>query len=270
MRPRAAVFCLHDVVPAERLHEIPATHRPYALTPEELHALLLAAAQTGRRSVVASQVPNELGGAFYCLTFDDGAASDHHVSFPVLCELGLRATFFVVPSFVDTPGHVTWAELREMVAAGMEVGSHSLTHPFLTHLGPDELRREYGESKQIIEDRLGIGVRTASLPRGWEPPGLEDVLRDLGYRVFCTSRVGWWHPGGRALAMPRIGVRRGMAIEEFSAIAAAERRSLWRQQAIEAAKNAAKACLGVEGWQRLRAPLLALRYSGAHEEDAAR
>lgn len=259
MRPRAAVFCLHDIVPTDRLDDVPVTHRPYALSPEEFRAHLMAVLPTARRALPVGMVPGELAGGFFSLTFDDGSASDYTEAFPVLDELGLRATFFVVPTLVDTPGFVTWGQLREMVAAGMEIGSHSMTHPFLHRLDAAGVRREFGDSKAVLEDRLGAPVRTASLPRGWEPPEFETVLGELGYRVFCTSRAGWWYPGGRPLAMPRVAVRRGMATDEFAAIAAGERRALWRIQAVEAAKNAAKACLGAEGWQRLRAPLLALR-----------
>ena len=259
MRPRAAVFCLHDIVPDERLHEVTVTHRPYALRPEEFRAHLVAALDTGLRTVTAGQVPGELGGAFFCLTFDDGCASDYAEAFPALVELGLRATFFVVPTLVGTPDHVTWSQLREMAAAGMEIGSHSLTHPFLHDLDAAGIRHEFGESKRILEDRLGAPVRSASLPRGWEPPHCAAVLDALGYRAFCTSRVGWWRPGDRPLAIPRVAVRRGMAADDFAAIAAGAPRALWGLQAVEAAKSAAKACLGHGGWQRLRAPLLALR-----------
>jgi peptidoglycan/xylan/chitin deacetylase (PgdA/CDA1 family) len=259
MRPRAAVFCLHDIVPDERRREVAATHRPYALTPEEFRAHVMAARDAGLRTVTAGQLPGELDGAFFCLTFDDGCASDYVEAFPALLELGLRATFFVVPTLVGSPGYVTWSQLREMAAAGMEVGSHSLTHPFLHDLDADGIRHEFGESKRILEERLGAPVRSASLPRGWEPPHCESVLEALGYRVFCTSRVGWWHPGDRPLAVPRVAVRRGMASDDFAAIAAGASRALWGMQAVEAAKNAAKACLGHGGWQRLRAPLLALR-----------
>jgi peptidoglycan/xylan/chitin deacetylase (PgdA/CDA1 family) len=259
MRPRAAVFCLHDIVPDERLPDVEVTHRPYALAPEELRAHLVAARGVGLRTVTAGQVPTELGGNFFCLTFDDGSASDYAESFPALEELGMRATFFVVPTLVGTPGYVTWSQLREMAAAGMEVGSHSLTHPFLQDLDAAGIRHEFGESKCILEDRLGAPVRSASLPRGWEPPHCAAVLDELGYHAFCTSRVGWWRPGDPPLAIPRVAVRRGMAPDDFAAIAAAAPRALWGLQAVEAAKNAAKACLGHGGWQRLRAPLLALR-----------
>jgi peptidoglycan/xylan/chitin deacetylase (PgdA/CDA1 family) len=263
LRARAAVFVFHDVVAASQLHEVPVSHRPYALPAEDFRAFLLAARTTGRRTVTARQVPEELAGLFYCLTFDDGHESDYHEAFPVLRELELRATFFVVPTLVDTAGHVTWSQLREMTAAGMEIGSHSLTHPFVDRLDRAALRREFGDSKAMIEDRLGAAVLVASLPRGWPSPLLAPVLGELGYRAFFTSRAGWWHPGDQPLAIPRIGACRGMAIEEFAAIANAEPRSLWRLQAMEAAKRTVKACVGRRGWRRLREPLLRLRYPEA-------
>ena len=265
MRPRAAVFGFHDIVAADRLAEVPPSHRPYALPPESFRAYLLAASQSPRRAIPVSRVPGELGGAFYSITFDDGRASDYTEALPALQELNLRATFFVVPTFVETPGYLTWAQLREMVGAGMEIGSHSLTHPFVDRLDAAGLRREFGESKAMIEDRLGLAVHTASLPRGWEPPGMQELLTELGYRVFCTSRVGWWHPGAQPLAIPRIAIRPGMPIEAFVAIVNAERRALWSLQAIDFTKNAVKRCIGRDGWARLRAPLLRMRYAPSEQ-----
>jgi peptidoglycan/xylan/chitin deacetylase (PgdA/CDA1 family) len=260
MTPRAAVFVFHDVMPAAELGGVPPTHRPYVLSPEEFRTLLLAAKESPRRSIPVGKVPGELAVGFYALTFDDGSASDYTEAFPALVELGMRATFFIVPTRVGQMGFVTWPQLREMVAAGMEIGSHSLTHPFLHELDRAGLVREFGESKSVLEDRLGTPVHTASLPRGWEPPDLEPVLRDLGYRAFCTSRVAWWQPGGSPFAIPRVGVRHGLPPEDFLAIVDAERRALWRLQATDAAKSAVKSWLGAAGWQRMRTPLLALRY----------
>jgi peptidoglycan/xylan/chitin deacetylase (PgdA/CDA1 family) len=261
MRARAAVFMFHDLVAAERLADVPAPHRPYALTPEEFRAFLMVARQSPRHAVPAGGVPGDLAGLFYALTFDDGHASNYTDAFPVLRENGMRATFFIVPTLIGQPGYVSWDQLREMVSAGMEVGSHSLTHPFVDELGRDDLEHEFGESKRMIEDRLGVAVRSASLPRGWAAPGLTDVLRGLGYRVFCTSRVGWWHPGDQPLAMPRIPAWRDLGIDRFAAILNGERGALSRMQVTEAGKNVVKSFLGRRGWNRLRAPLLKLRYS---------
>jgi peptidoglycan/xylan/chitin deacetylase (PgdA/CDA1 family) len=261
MTPRAPIFVFHDVVPDARLHDVPASHRPYTLPPETFRAFALAAGTSGRRALPVGRLGEELGSLFYGFTFDDGHLSNYTEVFPVLNELGMRATFFVVPTLVDTPGHVRWSQLREMVAGGMEVGSHSLTHAFVDELDAVGLEREFGESKAIIEDRLGAAVRAASLPYGWGPPTLEPVLRQLGYRVFCTSRTGWWHPGDRLLAVPRVRAQRDMGVERFAAIVNAERRALWSLQIVEAAKNAVKTFVGRRAWARLRAPLLRLRYA---------
>jgi peptidoglycan/xylan/chitin deacetylase (PgdA/CDA1 family) len=259
MRARSVVFGFHDLVAADRVATLPVGHRPYAVDPEDFRAYLIALQRNDRRVVPVGQLAGELAGGVVSLTFDDGWESDYTQAFRVLRELRLRATFFIVPTLVETPGYVSWQQLREMVAAGMEIGSHSLTHPFMHQLDRDGLVHEFGESKRLIEDRLRQPVRTASLPRGWEPRDFESVLRELGYRAFCTSRVGWWYPGGRALAMPRVIVRRGLSVDEFVAIAGAKPRALWRLQAMESAKGLAKRCLGPRGWGRLRTPLLTLR-----------
>ena len=259
MRARSVVFGFHDLVAREHLATLPSGHRPYAVDPQDFRAYLMALQRAGRRVVPVGQLPAEMTGGVVSLTFDDGWESDYTEAFRVLRELKLRATFFIVPTLVETTGYLTWAQLREMVATGMEIGSHSLTHPFMHRLDAAGLRHEFGESKRILEDRLRQTVRSASLPRGWEPRQFEDVLRELGYRVFCTSRVGWWYPGGRSLSMPRVIVRRGLTVEEFVAIADAHPRSLWRLQASERAKNVVKRFVGQRGWSWLRTPLLALR-----------
>src|SRR5262249_934114 len=248
MRERAAIFCFHDVMALAELDRVALGHRPYVLTPEELRTLLRAAVDTGLRSVPVGRLAEELGGGVYALTFDDGASSDYGQVFPALRELGLRATFFVVVGAVGKAGHVSWAQLREMVAGGMEIGSHSMTHPFLDRLDRATIVAEYRDSKALLEDRLGVAVLTASLPRGWAPSGRGTLRHELGYRVFCTSRVGWWRRGDDPFAMPRIAVRRGMAPEEFAAIADGRPRSLWRLRVIEAAKNLGKGWLGSESW----------------------
>ena len=115
MTPRAAVFCLHDVVPAERLEHVPATHRPYALAAGRVaRALLIAARDTGRRAVPAGQVPAELGGALLLPHLRRRLRQRLHRGVPGLSELGLRATFFVVPTLVGPtrPRHLGGSSAR--------------------------------------------------------------------------------------------------------------------------------------------------------------
>src|SRR6516225_3902031 len=62
------------------------------------------------------------------LTFDDGYASDVAVALPALMERGLTARYFPLAGRLGSPGHVDAADLRELVTAGMPVGSHGMHH----------------------------------------------------------------------------------------------------------------------------------------------
>jgi hypothetical protein len=241
------------------LAEVPSDERPYALAPEDSAPsargpTLGAARGAGRNAPVGWRAATRS-----CSTTATRATTPAFGS----ARLGLRATFFVVPTLVDTPGFVRWDQLREMVAAGMEVGSHSLTHPFVDGLDAAALRREFGDSKAMIEDRLGTAVRSASLPRGWGAPHLETVLAELGYRVFCTSRVGWWHPGDRPLAMPRVRASADLPVERFVAIVDGAPRALWGIQAVEARRTPSRrASAGAAGTGPDAVPAPALHAGG--------
>ena len=212
----AAIFAYHNFV--ERPDTPAPASQAYVLSQAQFDAHLAALAEPGLRpsrlaDVLATPSPGQ-----FVLSFDDGYMTDYTVAFARLAERGWPGCFFIVASQVGASRALGWRELREMAAAGMEIGSHSLTHPFVNTLDRAGIEREFGESKRILESRLGLPVRTASLPRGWEPPDLRPVLQDLGYRVFCNSRVAWWYPGADALAMPRVAIRRGLVPEEFASI----------------------------------------------------
>ena len=159
------------------------------------------------------------------------------------------------------PGYVTWPQLREMVA-----GRHGDRQP-LAHASVRARARRgrrcgasSASRSAILEDRLGAAVRSASLPRGWEPPDFERVLRRARLsRLLHQPRRLVVSRRPRAGDAARRGTPRhgGRGVRRHRGRGAP--RALWRLQAVDVAKNAAKACLGRGGWQRLRAPLLAWR-----------
>ena len=61
---------------------------------------------------------------------------------------------------------VTWDQAREMDANGVEIGSHTLTHPILTNVGDERLRRELSDSKSRLEEVLGHQVDLFCYPNG--------------------------------------------------------------------------------------------------------
>lgn len=135
------------------------------------------------------------------ITIDDGYESAYREAFPALQEHGMTATVFVttgqragrdpcdrLPPIEGQP-MVSWRELGEMVGAGFGVGAHTLTHPDLTHLPESEAEAEIVGAKTILEDRLGVSVRSFAYPRGkYNQRAREIAARH--YSCACSDRLG--------------------------------------------------------------------------------
>lgn len=134
--------------------------------------------------------PTGSGRPAICLTFDDGWESDARIALPDLLRRGLCATFFVITDKMGTAGFMPWAEVRELAEAGMEVGSHSRSHPNLTGLAPRALDGELRGSRELLEDRLGVPVTSLSIPHGFYSHAVLAAAAAAGYRRVCASRPG--------------------------------------------------------------------------------
>ncbi|MGE3622014.1 MAG: polysaccharide deacetylase family protein [Acidimicrobiia bacterium] len=141
------------------------------------------------------------------VTFDDGNASDHDVALPALRERGLTATFFVLAGRLDTAGSLSSDQVRALVAEGMVVGSHGLSHRDWRTLDDAGLDEELVRARDVLEDVLGRPVRQAACPFGSYDRRVLARLRGAGYeRVFTSD--GGHAPDGRWLT-PRATVHAG-------------------------------------------------------------
>lgn len=187
------------------------------------------------------------------LTFDDGMASDYDVALPLLQAQDLRAIFFITTAEVDRPGRVTWAQLREMVAAGMALGSHGHTHRFLSSLSPAEQTSELEESRKILEEKAGAAIRSVSLPGGRYNRHTFSVAKACGYDTVFTSEPTA-HPrllrnGVRLVG--RVAVRAGWTPEYLGGFLQNEDRCLSEMRRSYRLKAMLQAVLGVGLYTRL-------------------
>jgi hypothetical protein len=81
---------------------------------------------------------------------------------------------------------VVWSELRELIAAGWEIGSHSMRHAYLPGLSAQALREDLRDSKRLLEEQLQIPIAHLSLPFGRGNLQVLDCARDLGYRTISA------------------------------------------------------------------------------------
>ena len=102
---------------------------------------------------------------------------------------------------------LSWEEVRSMRKAGIEIGSHSLTHPSVGHLDAEELESELGESKRIIEQRLREPIEAFAYPFGKPSDcgdGAAEVLRKHGYHSAATTVWGINGTGVDTLSLRRV------------------------------------------------------------------
>jgi peptidoglycan/xylan/chitin deacetylase (PgdA/CDA1 family) len=196
VRPSPTVLMYHSVSPART--EDPNLLRVH---PERLEAQLRTLRRLGLRGVslaelVAARDRGE-GARLVGLTFDDGYVDFLEHAVPVLERHRMTGTVYVVAGRLG--GQNDWDEgprldlltagqVREVAAAGHEVGSHSLTHAHLAGLDAEELRREVGESRRILEDVLGAPVPGFCYPYGDFDAAAADAVREAGYDHACVTR----------------------------------------------------------------------------------
>lgn len=151
------------------------------------------------------------------ITFDDGYRDVYTNAFPLLQKYGFTATIYVITDFVDrelTP-YLTWSQIEEMYAAGMEFGAHSRDHPDLRHKSYDFLVWQILGPKQTLEAHLPAPVRTFSYPSGAYDQHVIDVLRSAHYWCAVTAEQGATHTSDGLFTLSRIRVRRADTLESF-------------------------------------------------------
>lgn len=147
------------------------------------------------------------------VTFDDGYTDQFSNALPVLQRYNVPATFYIVTEFVGRPGYMTWAQVAELQAAGMEIGSHTLSHADLTGLNPVTARREIERSRTILETRLDTAVVSFSYPAGSHTGELAAAVHAAGYSnavITAAGRHTW-----RLYELPRRRVLGGETIAGF-------------------------------------------------------
>ena len=120
-------------------------------------------------------------------TFDDGHASNYERALPILCKFRLFSIFFVTANWIGTPQYMTWQQVRTIQSLGHEIGSHTLSHPMLTHCSDAELAKEIGGSRDLLENQLGAPIRSISFPGGRYNRRVVEACTKEGYSRVYTS-----------------------------------------------------------------------------------
>lgn len=149
------------------------------------------------------------------LTFDDGKEDAMRLVLPALQKRGMRGTFFVITGAVGQPGYLTWDGVRALAAAGMEIGSHTVTHARLADLGGDRVDAELRQSRAELEKQLKRPIEALAYPYNSSRARIQRAAAAAGYRIAVA---GVDHGGRDLLALRRSTVTGGMGPRDLQAI----------------------------------------------------
>jgi len=171
----------------------------FVVTPEVLDAQLAYIKAQGYEAVSLEAVAKHftekavLPAKPIVITFDDGWKNQYTNALPILQKHGMEATFFVFTEPVGRRSFVNWEQLTALVAAGMEIGDHTETHPYLYQIKDQKrLDREMIESKKLLEEKLGITVQVFATPFAKTDPKIEATAKRAGYLAARTESWGFY------------------------------------------------------------------------------
>jgi len=151
------------------------------------------------------------------ITFDDGSRTLMRHALPVLAECGFRAIVYLVAGAIGGVNHwdvaafgevpdalMSDVDVREWLAAGHEIGAHTVTHCRLTRVPLGQAREEILASRHTLEDRFGVPVRHFCYPYGKWSPRVRGFVEEAGYETAVTLESGANTPAAEALALRRL------------------------------------------------------------------
>ena len=164
------------------------------------------------------------------LTFDDGFADFHTNALPVLTHHDFVATLYLTVGFIGDSSRwlhcegeedrpmLTWDQVAEVNARGVECGAHAYTHPQLDIIPIEVARDEILRSKEVLEERLRDKVRAFAYPYGCHNAAVRELVQQAGYSSACAVRCAISSTTDNRFALARILVPPGTDEERLSAL----------------------------------------------------
>ncbi|MEU6984447.1 polysaccharide deacetylase family protein [Streptomyces sp. NPDC046324] len=245
----------------------PATRR-LSVSPEAFATQMAVVAARGFTALTTAELAEawRTGGSLparpVLITFDDGYEGVHRHALPVLAKHGFASTLFVSTGWLrgahDEGGALDtmldWDQVRELAAAGTEIGGHTHTHPQLDQVDERRLWYETLRCKELVREELGRAPMSFAYPYGYSDRRVRRTVRAAGYaQALAVGNAAARRRQG-PYALERLTVRRSTGIEEFERLV--EGRAITRTFAADRALT--------KGYALVRRTLAAVRSAGRY------
>jgi len=152
------------------------------------------------------------------LTFDDGYKNNATNALPILRKQGFSATCYIVSQNIDGINHwdidkgipknpmMNKIEIQSWIDAGMEIGSHTQNHVFLTKINQNEAVNEINNSKADLEKEFGVNINHFCYPYGDHNDDIVSTIKRAGYQTATTVNRGRVRMNDNFLTLHRVPI----------------------------------------------------------------
>ncbi|NPV85627.1 MAG: polysaccharide deacetylase family protein [Anaerolineae bacterium] len=149
------------------------------------------------------------------VTFDDGNLDVYQTAYPIMQKYAFTATMYLVGKYLNSEGFVSTDQMREMIAAGWEIGSHSMSHVKLFEA--QSLSDEILESRLFLEEKIDTPVYSFAYPFGIYDAMLAEKVKSYGYRAGLGLGTSSEHTLESLFYLSRIEIKQDTHLYEFNA-----------------------------------------------------
>ncbi len=206
---RVPVLMYHRIAPADQVgRSLPGL----VVSPDLFTAQLEVLVAAGWRTITAADLAADLAAGdrppprTFVITFDDGRSDGYTEAFPILRRLGLVATFYVITGRIGLTNNLSASQLRDLAAAGMEIGSHTVDHVRLSSANPEAAQLQLTGSAARIASVTGRRPTTFAYPFGGLDPFAQALVQAAGYAMAFTEASGCQVSWSTRLSAPRVRV----------------------------------------------------------------
>lgn len=135
------------------------------------------------------------------ITFDDGYEDAYTAAYPALKKYNFSGTFYIIRNYVGRTEYMNQSQIDALADAGMEIGSHSLSHPNLASLAEIQQRTQIFDSK--------LQATSFCYPAGKYNETSVALLKQAEYATAVTTKPGIMNESSNIFELPRVRVENG-------------------------------------------------------------